>query len=67
MLRGSKAHVPQLLNLNTAATEALVPRANGPQQEKLPWEAQALRWKVAPVITTGENLCAARKTQHSRK
>lgn len=67
MLRGSKAHVPQLLNLSTAATEALVLRADGPQQEKSPWEAQALRWKVAPFTTTGENLCAARKTRHSRK
>ena len=43
-------HVPQLLSLHATATEARVPRAHAPQQEKpLQWEARALQRRVAPA------------------
>ena len=45
-----KAHMPQLLSLRAATTEALVPRAHAPQQEKpLQWEAHAPQRRVAPA------------------
>ena len=46
----SGAHEPQLLSLCAATTEARVPRAHAPQQEKPPqWEARAAQWRVAPT------------------
>ena len=40
-----KAHMPQLLRPRATATEACVPRAHAPQQEKpLQWEAHELQW-----------------------
>ena len=44
------AHVPQLLSSCATTTEALVPTARAPQQDKPPqWEAGALQWRVAPA------------------
>ena len=44
----SRAHVPQLLSPCAATTEARMPRARAPQQEKPPqWEACAPQWRVA--------------------
>ena len=44
------ACMPQLLSPHTTTTEALVPRARAPQQEKPPWwEAHAPQWRVAPA------------------
>ena len=44
------AHVPQLLSPRAATTEARVPRARVPQQEKPPqWEARAPQRRVAPA------------------
>ena len=44
------AHVPQLLSPRVATTEAHVPRARAPQQEKPPqWEAHAPQRRVAPA------------------
>ena len=41
---------PQPLSPRAATTEAGVPRASAPQQEKPPqWEARALQWRVAPT------------------
>ena len=46
----SRAHKPQLLSLRATITEAHVPRARAPQQEKPPqWEARAPPWRVAPA------------------
>ena len=46
------AHVPQLLSLHATTTEAHVPRACAPQQEKpLQWEACAPQWRVAPACS----------------
>ena len=60
----SRAHVLQLLSLRAAATEACMPRACAPQQEKpLQWEAWAPQWRVAPAHRT----CTATKTQCSKK
>ena len=44
------AHVPQLLSPRTTDTEARVPRARAPQQEKpLQWEAHAMQQRVGPA------------------
>ena len=44
------ARVPQLLSPHATTTEAHVPRAGAPQQEKPPqWEAHAPQWRVAPA------------------
>ena len=46
----SRAHEPQLLSLWATTTEARVPRARAPQQEKPPqWEAHTLQQRVAPA------------------
>ena len=46
----SRAHEPQLLSPRTTTTEAHVPRARAPQEEKpLQWEARALQRRVAPA------------------
>ena len=46
----SRARMPQLLSLRAATTEACVPRAHAPQQEKPPqWEAHAPQARVAPA------------------
>ena len=46
----SRACEPQLLSLRATTTEARVPRAHAPQQEKLPqWEILAPQWRVAPT------------------
>ena len=46
----SRAREPQLLSPHAATTEAHVPRAHAPQQEKPPqWEACALQQRVAPA------------------
>ena len=43
------AHMPQLLSLHAATTEAHMPRAWAPQQEKpLQWEARAPQQRAAP-------------------
>ena len=45
----SRAHVPQLLSLHAATTEARVPRACAPQQEKPPQrETHVPQWRVTP-------------------
>ena len=62
MPQSSKAHAPQLLSLRSRArepqllspratpTEAHVPRARAPQQEKPPqWEARAPQWRETPA------------------
>ena len=50
MPQSNQAHVPQLLSLRATITEACVPRAHAPQQEKPPqWEAQAPQRRVAPA------------------
>ena len=50
MPRSNKARAPQLLSLCATTTEAHVPRAQAPQQEKPPqWEAHAPQGKVAPA------------------
>ena len=47
----SRAHEPQLLSPRATTTEARVPRAPAPQQEKPPqWEARTLQRKVAPAL-----------------
>ena len=44
------AHLPQLLSPCATTTEARVPRARAPQQEKpLRWEARAPQRRVAPT------------------
>ena len=44
------AHVPQLLSPCATTTEARMPRACAPQQEKPPqWEARAPQRRVAPT------------------
>ena len=43
------AHAPQLLSLCATTTEAHVPRARAPQQEKQPREAHTLQQKVTPA------------------
>ena len=44
----SRAHEPQLLSLHATITEARVPRARAPQQDKPPqWEARAPQPRVA--------------------
>ena len=46
----SRAREPQLLSPRATTTEAHVPRAHAPQQEKPPqWEARALQRRVAPA------------------
>ena len=46
----SRAREPQLLSPCATTTEAHVPRAHAPQQEKPPqWEARALQRRVAPA------------------
>ena len=46
----SRAHEPQLLSPHATTTEACVPRAHAPQQEKPPeWEAHAPQQRVAPA------------------
>ena len=46
----SRAHEPQLLSLYATTTEARVPRARAPPQEKPPqWEAHAPQRRVAPA------------------
>ena len=46
----SRAREPQLLSPCATTTEARVPRARAPQQEKPPqWEARALQQRVAPA------------------
>ena len=46
----SRAHEPQLLSPCATTTEARVPRACAPQQEKPPqWEAHAQQPSVAPA------------------
>ena len=46
----SRAHEQQLLNPRATTTEAHVPRACAPQQEKpLQWEARAWQQRVAPA------------------
>ena len=43
------AHEPQLLSPRATTTEACMPRARAPQQEKpLQWEVSAPQWRVAP-------------------
>ena len=43
-------HEPQLLSLHAATTEARMPRAHAPQQEKPPqWEARAPQQRVNPA------------------
>ena len=45
----SRAHKPQLLSLCATTTEACVPRAHAPQQEKPPrWEDRAPQQKSSP-------------------
>ena len=46
----SRAREPQLLSLRATTTEAHMPRARAPQQEKpLQWEARALQRGVVPA------------------
>ena len=46
----SRAREPQLLSPHITTTEARVPRARAPQQEKPPqWEARAPQRRVAPA------------------
>ena len=46
----STAREPQLLSPRATTTEARVPRARAPQQEKPPqWEARTLQQRVAPA------------------
>ena len=45
----SRAREPQLLSLCATTTEAHVPRARAPQQEKQPREAHTLQQKVTPA------------------
>ena len=45
----SRAHKPQLLSPCATTTEACVPRAHVPQQEKPPQEARAPQRRVAPT------------------
>ena len=46
----SRAREPQLLSLRATTTEARMPRAHAPQQEKPPqWEARAPQRRVAPA------------------
>ena len=46
----SRAREPQLLGPRATTTEARVPRARAPQQEKpLQWEAHAPQLRVAPT------------------
>ena len=45
-----RAREPQLLSPRATTTEAHMPRARAPQQEKpLQWEARALQQRVAPA------------------
>ena len=47
----SRARKPQLLSACATTTEAHVPRARAPQQEKPPqWEAHAPQQRVAPAL-----------------
>ena len=49
-------------------TEAHVPRARGPQQEKPPqWEGHTPQWRVALLAATRESPCTAMKMQCSQK
>ena len=49
-------------------TEALVPRARAPQQEKpLQWETRTPQQRVAPARPTRESPRAAMKTQRNQK
>ena len=50
MPRSNWARAPQLLSLCATTTEARMPRACAPPQEKPPqWEARAPQWRVAPT------------------
>ena len=58
----------QLLSLRATTTEARVPRARAPQQEKSSqWEAHAPQWRVTPLTTTRESPRTATKTHHRQK
>ena len=65
----SRAQEPQLLSQRTPATEAHVPRACAPRQEKpLRRDAQALQPESSHWAATAREECpAATKTQHSQK
>ena len=58
----SRARKPQLLSLQATTTEACMPRAHTPQQEKPPQgEAHTPQWRVAPAC------CNERKPACSNK
>ena len=56
-LRATVVHVPQVLSLRAATTEACAPRACAPQQEKLPQEACASQQRVTPDSLQLEKAC----------
>ena len=56
------------LGPNATTTEAHMPRAHAPQQEKpTQWEATAPQLESSPCLLQLEKDCAATKTQHNHK
>ena len=63
-----RAHVPQLLSLRAATTEARAPTAHTPQQEKPPqWEAHAQQQRVAPTRPQLEKACTQQQRPNAAK
>ena len=64
----SRAREPQLLSPRATATEAHVPRARAPQQEKpLQWEACVPQQRVAPRSPQLEKACAQQRGPNAAK
>ena len=64
----TKPREPQLLNPRATTTEALMPRARAPQQEKPPqWEARALQQRVAPALSATREKPTQQKRANAAK
>ena len=64
----SRAHEPQLLSLCATSTEACVPRARAPQQEKPPQrEAHALQETVVPARCNQRKACVQQRRPNTAK
>ena len=62
------ACVPQLLSPCATTTEACVPRARAPQQEKpRQWESSALQRRVAPARRNQRKACAQQQRPNATK
>ena len=60
----SRARVLQLLSPRASTTEAHMPRACAPQQEKtLQWEARVPQWRVAPTHSNEDPTQQKQKTK----